>query len=97
MVLKTDVPLLDLAGKELKNEKGEVVTLGKALANVMVASPEKGKMKLYILSTKMYKDKSIDLDEADLALVKRAVSEATIYNALVLGQIEVVLENLKDK
>lgn len=96
MILKTNTPLIDLAGKELKDSEGAVVTLGRALANVMIAAQEGGKMKLYALSTKMYKDKSVDLDDADLALVKRVVSTSTIYNALVLGQIELVLENLKE-
>jgi len=61
------------------------------LGNILLSDKTGGKMKLYVLATKFSQDKEVELDKADLELVRNAVSKTEIYNALVAGQIEVIL------
>lgn len=97
MIIKTNTVLKNLKGVDLKNADGEVVTLGEALGNVLLSAKEQGKMKLYVLAQKCANNKSVEVDEADLALVKRAVSTSEIYGALVLGQCEILLDEVKEE
>lgn len=90
-VLKT------LKGAELKTETGNVFTMGEALSNILVADKTGGKMKLYILGTKFAQDDSVELDSSDFSLVKEVVKRSEAYSALVLGQVEMILENTKEE
>ncbi len=72
-------------------DTNDVLTLGIALSNILVSSKEGGKMKLYVLAQKFYKDKSIELDESDMNLVKNAVKASEAYNTLIVGQVELIL------
>lgn len=86
----------DLSGKPLQNNEKKVVTLGEVLSNVVIASEEQGKMKLFLLAKKFFEQESIDLDASDLALVKKVVSNSHAYGGtLVLGQVELLLEGAK--
>ena len=86
----------DLSGKPLQNNEKKVVTLGEVLSNVVIASEEQGKMKLFLLAKKFFEQESIDLDASDLALVKKVVSNSRTYGGtLVLGQVELLLEGAK--
>lgn len=75
----------------LKDDKTEF-TVGEALANVLISAQIGGKMKLFILAQKMFNDNSIELDNADFSLVKKMVADSNSYGALVLGQLELLLE-----
>ena len=96
MKLDTTIGLKELNGEEIKDAKKEVFTLGKALANVIISADVSGKMKLYELGTKLYKKGIIDIDKSDLVLLKDAVEKSKIYNALVLGQCALLLEDVKE-
>lgn len=91
--INCDLPLKDLSGKEIPDGEG-VFTLGKALSNVVITNKSGGKMKLYSLGTKFYAGGEVELDAADFALVMGAVKSDEVYNALVGGQIETILESL---
>lgn len=92
------------AGKILTNLKGEPlkdgeddVTLGSALANMLLGAQEGGKMKLYSLAQEVYKGKNLEVDAADLALIKGVVEKSGTYSALVSGQILLALEEVSSK
>lgn len=85
--------LKDLAGDYLKVGDKDF-TLGQALANIVVGDGTGGKMKLYTLGTRLYQNDSVEVDEADLALIKAAVKVSNAYGAVVVGQVESILENL---
>ena len=85
--------LKDLAGNDIKVDDKDF-TIGQALANIVVADQTGGKMKLYILGTKFYQNDSVELDDADFSLVKSAVKASTAYGAIVVGQIESILETI---
>jgi hypothetical protein len=97
----TTSPILDLSGKPIKGsldpEKGMegFFTIGEAVSTMLVGAQEGGKMKLFILAQKFYNEPEIELDSADLSLVRGAVEKSTTYNALVIGQILVLLDSLK--
>lgn len=95
MKLNAKTVLEDLKGNPLKDSDSDVVTIGVALANILVADDSGGKMKLYILGQKLYKGQGIDVDPSDLALMKSATEKTKVYNNLVTGQVLMELEKVK--
>lgn len=92
--INLDQVLIDLKGEEIKDgENG--FTMGKALANIMLASKEGGKMKLYILGTKFYTGGNAELDASDFSLVLKTVKASEAYGSLIVGQVETILESYK--
>lgn len=94
MKIKTSTPIKDLSGKPVISEN-QVVTVGQIIANALVSTKHGGKMKMYILATKFYEQKEVDVDTADLALIKQAVEESPVYNNLFLGQALIAVEAAK--
>ena len=95
MKINTSQEILNLKGEPLMSD-GEEVTLGTVVANALLGDSTGGKMKLYILAKKFYGSKSVEVDEADLKMVKDAVSKSTSYNALVVGQAELMLSDVTE-
>ena|SRR3990167_10414376 len=96
MKINTQEELVNLEGQKLKDGGGNA-TLGKCIANMLISAEESGKMKLFILAQKFYKDNFVEVDSSDLILIKNVVGKTKIYNALVAGQIELILEELKEE
>ncbi len=94
MVIKTNAVLVDLKGNELK-QGPDNFTVGEALGLILTNAQEQGKFKLYTLAKKFTTDESVDLDVADLALVKRLVEADKSLNTLVDGQLLDILEGLE--
>lgn len=94
MIIQADTILKDFAGKELKQD-GENLTLGKALSNCLLTSKEGGKMKLYLLAQKLFSQDKVEVDESDFNLIKNCAERSEIYNALVAGQIQLLLSEIK--
>jgi hypothetical protein len=87
----------DLAGKPLKTPEGEL-TLGGALSNILLGSKTKGGMKIFLLAKKCFTDKELEVDSADLSLIKNEVKTSETYEGvLVTGQVELLLEEVKEK
>jgi len=98
MKINTKIAIKDLAGNPIPTGKDDKTdfTLGMALSNILVDTTKGGKMKLFILAQKIYSDEEVEIDEADLAIIKSAVEETENYNNLVNGQILQILSGLKD-
>ncbi len=78
------------------NGKESALTVGQAIANILLASETSGKMKSFVMAQKFYNDtKDIEIDSADLAIIRQAVETTKAYNNLVSGQILVLLDSLK--
>jgi len=93
--------LKSLAGDILVDEKGDQITFGKVLANMMISFKEGGayemdKMKLFVLAQKMYSDDSMDIDDADLIKVRSVVSNDRMYSPMIAGQIMMALSKAVD-
>lgn len=99
MQINTSQPLLNMAGKSLQTQEEEGVlvnyTLGKGIADILLAAKNGGKMKMFILAEKCYKNSNLEVDEADLSLIKSAVENTEILNNLYTGQILKLLEEVK--
>lgn len=94
MTLNTKQVLKNLKGEEITSGD-EPFTLGTVIANVLSSVESGGKMKLYILAQKAHDQDSIELDAADVALIKNALETSKIYQNVVLGQALVMLEEAK--
>lgn len=92
MKINTQNKIKALDNKELD------LTIGQAIANILLASETGGKMKLFILAQKFFQDKFVDIDKADLDLVKNSIENSKgIYTALVTGQLLVMLDEIKEE
>ena len=96
MKIKTKEAIKDLAGKDIKN-KDDFFTVGIALSNILLEAKVGGKMKLFILAKKCFEEKEIDVDDADLAIIKQAVEATEQYTNLVTGQLLQLLERKEVK
>ncbi len=96
MKINTQQELKDLAGKPLTDETGEKAKLGRVISTMLLGAEEGGKMKMFVLAQKFYNDKVVELDSSDFSLVKSIVEKSKAFpNALVTGQVALILENLK--
>lgn len=86
--------LKSLEGKDLVFGP-DTMTVGFALANILIQSKAGGKMKLYALSQKAYNDTTLEIDEADKALIKNILEADETSLPLVSGQLLTILENTK--
>jgi len=94
MKISTGTVLKTLKGENYK-EGEDNLTLGRVIAEAFSSDQSGGKMKMFLLAEKAFKEKEIDVDAADLTLIKKAVEGCKSYNNLVTGQALVLLENVK--
>ena len=96
MKIDCKIVLKNLIGKNLKEANGDNnLTLGIALSLVLTNSEEGGKMKLYVLGKKFFDNDLVEIDSADMALVKTLLEKTRIYTPLISGQILQILEEVK--
>lgn len=95
MRINTQTVLKNLKGEPLQNE-GKDYTLGDALANILSVDQTGGKMKLWLLAQKFSTNKEVELDTADLALVKTAAENTKSFTPLLAGQVLCLLEETPD-
>ena len=95
MKIDTKKILVNLKGENLKNDKDEPVTVGDAIGNIIITSDIGGKMKMYVLAKKFVSEKEVDVDDADLLMIKDSIEKSKVYNALVCGQILQLIEASK--
>lgn len=97
MKLKTNTVIKTLKGQPFKDGVDEV-TVGTALSNIMSFDKGAGKFKGYILAKKLMEGKDIDIDKADLALIKKAVETTEVYASnILLGFLIETLDEIKEK
>lgn len=95
MKINTKQKIKNLAGKDLLDGE-HPLTLGAAISYTLSNNDTGGKMKMYTLATDFYSKPSVDIDMADLALIKDAVEKTKAYNSFIAGQILFLLETSKD-
>lgn len=97
MTIDLKQSLKNLKDEDLKDETGIVLTLGKALSNILLANETGDKMKLFLLAKKCFTEDSLEVDASDLNLIKEAVKTTKAYlNAIVTGQCEIILNEVKE-
>ena len=96
MKINTTVVLKTLKGEALQNPDKTEITLGEALGLIMASHEMGGKMKCFILAQKFSTEKEVEVDSADLKLVKEACESTKVFISLVSGQILLILEELTE-
>jgi len=95
MKINLDKKLNTLTGEPLKIN-GEDLTLGKVLAEVATHDQMGGKHKMYSLALKFSAGGEVEIDSADLLMMKKAIDATKVgWNNVVLGQTLEVLESIK--
>jgi len=94
MKVKANEKVMLLDGKTVLKQNDVDLTIGIAIATALVNSNGEP-IKTYELAKKFNDGGSIEVDTADLKLVKEAVNAYPNYNALVKGQVLVLLEGVK--
>ena len=95
MLINCSKVLKNLKGEEFKLSGDEKLTLGDAIAEALASDTSGGKMKVYILAVKMSEGKDVEVDAADLVLIKKAVESCKSYgtaNTIIFGQVLKELE-----
>ena len=98
MKIKANEALKALNGEALVDTSGKGLTIGAALANMLIAYRREGeyefdKIKSYVLAQKLYTDKDVDIDEADIKGIKKVIKSDAVYGPLVSGKILLLLDN----
>lgn len=98
MKIKTTKAIVNFKGIAIK-DNDEDFTVGKAISNILLNSKSGGKMKIFILAKKFYDEKEVEVDAADLNLIKSEIEKADpqVSNMLVTGQLLIMLDGLKEK
>lgn len=91
MKIKTTNVLKDFEGADIEN-----LTVGKMIARVLGNEKQPDPFKAYILAMEFYKKDEVEIDEADLRIVKEAVKKTEFYTPLAIGQVLQVLEEAKE-
>ncbi len=101
MKIKTNIVINQLSGKPFVQTDGDSstdLTLGIALSNILSYSKLGGLMKTTTLANKFYNNKEVEVDSADLKLIKDCVEASEVYsNRFILGSIAHILEEVKEE
>lgn len=93
MKINTKKSIVNLDKKAIPfGDSGKDFTVGNALSNILSNAKTKDKMKFWILAQKCYEQDSVEIDDADLKQVEKAIEDTEIYNNSVCGQILVELQ-----
>lgn len=86
----------NFGGADIKKEGDKPFMFGEAIANILLESQAGGKMKMYSLAERFYEAKGIvEVDEADMELIKGSVEATRLYNNLLNGQLLKYLTKIK--
>ena len=68
------------------------LTLGQAIANVLVNEKQDDPLRAYALANDIYKAENLDLNASDTTYITDSVKKSKIFTALVTGQILKMLQ-----
>lgn len=94
MKINTTEVLQGLDNKDITFED-KSFTVGMALSNILLSAKEGGKMKMFVLAQDMFNKEEVEVDTADLQLIKRMVENAEGMSNLITGQLLVMLSKEK--
>lgn len=95
MKINTKKLLVDFRGKEIFNELNQPTTIGEVLSQTLGFERKGGNMKTYLIGRKCSEQDEVEIDSADMALIKPILQKSETYPNVVLGQILLYLEELK--
>lgn len=91
------ITMLDGSPILTSEDNSSVFTIGKAIANILLASKNKKNdaFKLYALAKRFYESNSIEIDDADFGLILDLIKEDQSYGVLINGQILELLNSYR--
>lgn len=96
MKINTKTKILNLKGEEILDQDKNAITIGYYLSEILLLDKTAGKMKAFILAQKFATTDEVEVDSADLTMIKNAVEKNESFNNLILGQLLVLLEDIKE-
>lgn len=96
MLFNAQKPLLNRDGEEIKDESGQVVTLGSIALIALDMPPAQGeppvsaneKYRRFLLQSKMYKaTEAVEISAEDAALIKKMVAAVPHFPLLFVGRV----------
>ena len=95
MQINASLKIKTLKGEPFKTVDGDM-TLGTVLAEVFANDKTGGQMKVYALAQKFNKGGKVEVDTADLAMIKKSVEASQVqWNNIIMGQALEMLEQVK--
>lgn len=95
MKINTKTLIKDVSGNPLPTQEGNL-TLGVVIGNILFSDESIGKLKGYTLGVKFYQDEEVDIDEADLQAIKKAIEMTKVFQSnLITGQALSIINNIK--
>ena len=91
MKINASEKVLNLKGEAFKNGTDEV-TIGQVVSDILSVSKAGGKMKMYAMAQKFYDGGEVDLDAADVGVVKNALETTEGYSNVVIGFILTMID-----
>lgn len=82
-----NVPFIGLDGQELRDQAGELTNAGKTLANSLAGSTKGDILKSWSLAQRLYAGEEMELDPADIQLLKDFVTNSDGFTVLAKAQI----------
>jgi hypothetical protein len=92
-MLDFNANLKGLDGQEIKDEKNEVITLGKMLANQLAFTGKGDALKLFSMAQKMYNGEVLDLDKSDEGVLKEFIKNNEQLTVLAKAQLLTVFKD----
>ncbi len=94
MKINTSKKVLTLKGEPYQSD-GHDLKVGEVIAEALASSKMGGKMKLYSLALKSFTTDEVELDAADVALIKQSLEACDTYSTIIIGQVLEEVENSK--
>ncbi len=86
MQIQANKVVTTLSGKPYTSD-GKELTVGNVIAEALAGDTTGGKFKLYTLAQKFWNEPEVEVDAADLGLIKTAVENTKTYNNIIIGQV----------
>ena len=86
-----NVPLKNLAGEIIKDEKDEILTVGKILSGSLANQNKGDAIKFFAWALKMYNCENLNLDRSDVKVLSEFVEHNEQLTVLAKAQILEVL------
>lgn len=98
--IKTNQTFVNLRNEEISMENKEKLNLGMVLAEILLVPHQDKKgfrpLKAWDLAQKFYKEKEVEIDNADFAQLKELVENNAAYIPMITAQALEKLEVAKD-
>jgi hypothetical protein len=91
-MLDFNVTLKDLAGEEIKDERGEALKVGKLLAGQLAFANKGDALKMFHWAQKLYTGEKLDLDKSDESTLKEFIKNNEQLTVLARAQMLSVFE-----